>query len=493
MRKDWKELNYKDIVKKITINTKKIKQKEYLKNGAIPVIDQGQELIGGYTDDQTKIVECQLPAIVFGDHTKIVKLINFPFAPGADGVKVLELKYSFEPKLLKIFTEVIALKIKDKGYARHYQDIEKSKVPLPPLLEQKAIVSKIEQLFSELDNGIQNLKIAQQKLKIYRQAVLKKAFEGELTKEWREKQTDLPTANKLLEDIKKEREEHYLKQLEEWEERVKEWEENDKDGPKPKKPRKQKILNPLSDKDLSELSNLNKYWAWTKIDNLISFEDNAMKAGPFGSALKKSFYTETGYKIYGQEQVIAGNPSYGNYYVNEEKYKELNSCKVKPNDILISLVGTIGKVLILPDSIEDGLINPRLIKIDLHKRYYIPKLFKYYFESSFLKAIYRIHSHGATMDIITMGIIQDLPFPICSIGEQNQIVQEIELRLSVCDNIEETIKASLQKSEALRQSILKKAFEGKLLTKKELEDIKNNPKYESAEKLLERIKQERDK
>ena len=201
MRKDWAELDYKDIVKKITINTKKIKQKEYLQNGVVPVIDQGQELIGGYTDDETKIVDCKLPVIVFGDHTKIVKLINFPFAPGADGVKVLELKYSFEPKLLKIFTEVIALKIKDKGYARHYQDIEKSKMPLPSLLEQKTIVSKIEQLFSELDNGIGNLKIAQQKLKIYRQAVLKKALEGELTKEWREKQTNLPTASKLLETL----------------------------------------------------------------------------------------------------------------------------------------------------------------------------------------------------------------------------------------------------------------------------------------------------
>ncbi len=76
-----------------------------------------------------------------------------------------------------------------------------------PLPEQRAIVSKIELLFSELDNGIANLKLAQEQLKVYRQAVLKKAFEGELTKKWREQQTDLPDAGDLLEQIRKEREE----------------------------------------------------------------------------------------------------------------------------------------------------------------------------------------------------------------------------------------------------------------------------------------------
>ena len=79
--------------------------------------------------------------------------------------------------------------------------------PLPPLPEQRAIVSKIELLFSELDNGIANLKLAQEQLKVYRQAVLKKAFEGELTRKWREQQTDLPDAEDLLEQIRKEREE----------------------------------------------------------------------------------------------------------------------------------------------------------------------------------------------------------------------------------------------------------------------------------------------
>lgn len=187
MNEGWVEIPYKEIVNKVSTIQQKIKQKEYILEGDYPIIDQGQKLIGGYTNDETKLLNCLLPALVFGDHTKIVKLINFRFAPGADGTKVLEPKKFVLPKYLGFLTQILVFKIKDKGYARHYQHIEKQNFPLGPLPEQRAIVAKIEQLFSELDNDIANLKTAKEKLTIYRQAVLKKAFEGELTKEWREK------------------------------------------------------------------------------------------------------------------------------------------------------------------------------------------------------------------------------------------------------------------------------------------------------------------
>ncbi len=159
------------------------------------------------------------------------------------------------------------------------------------------------------------------------------------------------------------------------------------------------------------------------------------------------------------------------------------SCKIKPYDILISLVGTVGKVLILPDDAKAGIINPRLIKISINRRFYEPKFFKYYFESAFLKSLYKVKAHGATMEILNLGVIQELPFSFCSIEEQKQIVAEIESRLSVCDKLEQTIAESLQKAESLRQSILKKAFKGKL--------VPQDPNDEPVEKLLERIKNAR--
>ncbi|MGI6609085.1 MAG: restriction endonuclease subunit S [Limnochordia bacterium] len=101
-------------------------------------------------------------------------------------------------------------------------------LPVPPLVEQRAIVAKIEELFSELDKGIEQLQTVKQQLNQYRQAVLKAAFEGKLTAEWRAEQQaagNLPDADELLEQIKKEREERYQQQLQEWKQAVVEWEE----------------------------------------------------------------------------------------------------------------------------------------------------------------------------------------------------------------------------------------------------------------------------
>lgn len=330
--------------------------------------------------------------------------------------------------------------------------------------------------------------MAREKLEIYRQAVLKKAFEGELTKEWREKQLDLPSAEELLKQIKEERENYFEYKLKDWKKAVIEWEENGMVGKKPSKPKKVKNLMPFTEHEITEFDDIPSGWKWVKVDSIQGPDPYSVKAGPFGSALKKSCYVIEGYKIYGQEQVIAGDWKIGNYYVDQKKYEELKSCAVLPRDILISLVGTVGKVLVLPNEIKPGIINPRLIKISLADNFYLPEFFKYYFESSYLKSIYSTKSHGATMDILNLSIIQELPFPLLSMAEQKQTVKEIETRLSVCDNIVATINESLEKAESLRQSILKKAFEGQLLNENELNACRNEPDWEPAEKLLERIR-----
>ena len=223
-------------------------------------------------------------------------------------------------------------------------------------------------------------------------------------------------------------------------------------------------------------------WKEVDITKIIAKEKNALKAGPFGSALKKEIYVEKGYKIYGQEQVIAQNPFYGDYYINEEKYLELASCKVQPNDILISLVGTIGKVLILPNNIEKGIINPRLLKVTLDTSIYLPLFFKFYFESQYLRSLFKIKAHGATMDVLNLSILKELPFPLPTLPEQQHIVAEIEKHFAVADELEKAVNEGLEKADKLKQSILKKAFEGKL--------VAQNPNDEPASVLLERIKKE---
>ncbi len=146
----WAEIEFKKIVNNIPLTGKKLKQKEYSKTGKLPVIDQGQDFVGGFTNKTELKANCNLPVIIFGDHTKIIKFVNREFVAGADGVKVLEPKNPLISKLIYYFVQAIT--IPNKGYARHYQFLAKSIIRIPPLNEQKKIVEKIEKFLSDVDN-----------------------------------------------------------------------------------------------------------------------------------------------------------------------------------------------------------------------------------------------------------------------------------------------------------------------------------------------------
>ncbi len=181
--KGWALTKVGNVIETVSLTGKKLKKREYADEGKLPVIDQGISFIGGYSDDDNLKLECQLPVIVFGDHTKTIKYIDFDFVPGADGIKVIKPIKIYFPKLFYYFLRAIS--IPDRGYSRHYQFLEKSQIPVPPMCEQRRIVAKLETLFTQLDAAVDNLKKAQVQVHRYRQSVLKAAFEGELTMEWR--------------------------------------------------------------------------------------------------------------------------------------------------------------------------------------------------------------------------------------------------------------------------------------------------------------------
>ena len=132
--------------------------------------------------------------------------------------------------------------------------------------EQRRIVAKIEELFSELDKGIESLKTARAQLNVYRQAVLKHAFEGKLTAQWREENKDkLETPEQLLARIKQEREARYEQQVQEWKSTVKTWEETGKPGnKKPSKPKPANDPSPIGQEDRERLLEIPDEWAWVK-------------------------------------------------------------------------------------------------------------------------------------------------------------------------------------------------------------------------------------
>lgn len=203
-------------------------------------------------------------------------------------------------------------------------------------------------------------------------------------------------------------------------------------------------------------------WEIVKLEDIVKKEKNSLKAGPFGSALKKDFYVSKGYKIYGQEQVLNSDENYGDYFIDEDKYKELESCKVAPNDILISLVGTIGKTLILSEKCKPGIINPRLIKISLDVNVMIPQFFTYYFGSDYCKSKYKAVQHGTTMDVLNMGILKQLEYPCCTLPEQVEIVRILDIIIEKENKAKQAAETVLEQIDLLKKSILARAFRGEL-------------------------------
>ena len=201
-----------------------------------------------------------------------------------------------------------------------------------------------------------------------------------------------------------------------------------------------------------------KGWKCPKIEDVVANEKNAIKAGPFGSALKKEYYVDSGYKIYGQEQVIREDVDFGDYYITQEKYKELENCAIKSNDVLISLVGTYGKLLIIPETFEAGIINPRLMKITFNKDIVNTIYFKYFFQSESLRNKLSDNTHGGTMPILNVGIVKNIHIPVPPIELQNQFADFVKQ----VDKLKSQMETSLKELEDNFNSLMQKAFKGEL-------------------------------
>jgi type I restriction enzyme S subunit len=139
---DWPTKTLGELFESKPKNFESLKQKDYLSSGRFPVVDQGQELVGGFTNDQHLVRDFGDPVIVFGDHTRCVKYVDFPFVSGADGTKVLVPRKGVDPKFG--YFQLLSIKLPTKGYARHFGELSKHSFVLPPLDQQKRIVALLD-------------------------------------------------------------------------------------------------------------------------------------------------------------------------------------------------------------------------------------------------------------------------------------------------------------------------------------------------------------
>lgn len=458
----------------LPLSGRKLAQKNYDPAGEIPVVDQGESEIGGYSNDQEKVIKPDRPVIIFGDHTKCLKYVTFPFIPGADGVKVLLPNQGVFPKFA--FYACKSLRLPDRGYSRHYSFLKKCDFPLPPFNEQKRIVAKIEELFSELDNGIAALKTAREQLKVYRQAVLKHAFEGKLTAKWREENADkLESPEQLLARIQQERETRYQQQLDEWKAAVKAWEANGKEGKKPGKPRKQK-LEVIGNSDLDDLFDIPEQWKWVFLNELSEHIVDGTHHTPN--------YTDSGVPFISAKDIKDFKIDFGDTrFIDAQQHKELvKRCRPRKNSVLLTKSGTIGRVALvnteLDFSLFESVANIPLLG-DLQGRFV---MWAVYFQvSSYFGAK---NQKGVAVRHLHLEDIRRLPIPLPSYNEQIAFIERIENIFDRISKNEAAIDTELLRSETLRQSILKKAFSGQL--------VPQDPNDEPASELLARIQAERE-
>lgn len=466
MREDWKECCFEDLLDYEQPTNYIVESTAYNDAYETPVLTAGKSFIKGYTNETEGIFD-NLPTIIFDDFTTASQFVNFKFKVKSSAMKIL-VPTSELVNMDFAYYAMQVNQIRSDTHKRYWISVyAKKKFLLPSLLEQKAIVSKIEELFSDLDKGIADLKKAQEQLVIFRQAVLKKAFEGELTKEWREQQTDLPTAEELLEQIKEERQKHYEQQLENWKQELKAWEENGKEAKKPTKPKKlipYPTINQLGELPILNLGELvfqiSRKLMPQEAPNLPFIGMDCLNK----NALKPHFtYTFKEFKS-------AGNWFNENHVLYGRLRPYLNKVYQAEYEGVAS-----GEFIIL-ETIDS--IYSNYLKLIIHQQDFVR---------------WSNNQSSGDKPRVKFDQIALYQIKVPSKIEQLQIVQEIESRLSVCDNVGESITESLEKAKALRQSILKKAFEGTLLSEEEIAACKSAPDYEPASVLLEKIKAEKKK
>jgi len=323
-------------------------------------------------------------------------------------------------------------------------------LPLPPLAEQQRIVAKIEELFTKLNAGVEALKKAKEQIKRYRQAVLKYAFEGKLTEEWRKENKPKETAKELLEKIKAERKKKLGTCL--------------LTGRK-----KYKELPPV---DNSELPELPEGWVWVRVGEIYDIIGGGTPSTKVDKYWKGDIPWITSADIHGLKNMKPRK------FITQEAILNSATNLVPENSLIVVTRVGLGKIAITKIPLCFSQDSQALID----RTHLIYPEYSLYCLSQIIQ-IFKYKNRGTTISGVTKKQLSELEFPLPPLPEQHKIVEEIERRFSVADEVEKVIDNSLKQAERLRQSILKKAFEGKL--------VPQDPNDEPAEKLLERIRKEK--
>ncbi|MDE0337632.1 MAG: restriction endonuclease subunit S [Caldilineaceae bacterium] len=341
-------------------------------------------------------------------------------------------------------------------------DLRSHPIPVPPIAEQHRIVAEIEKQFTRLDASLTALKRAQANLKHYRASVLKAACEGRLVPTEAElaqaEGRDFEPADILLERIQAERRIQLASQ----------------------KKRRGKYKEPVVP-DTSDLPELPEGWAWASAEQM-------MARSEYGTSVKCS-YEADGLPVLRIPNIIAGEIDLTDIkYATRFLPIDAESALAK-GDVLMcrtnGSVSLVGKTAVVNTELETHhSFASYLLRFRLTEAEVMPKWFHIHVTSQMGRAFIEQHAaSSAGQNNVSLSLIHTMPLPLPPLAEQYRIVAEVERRLSVIQQAEGTVEANITRAERLRQSILKRAFSGKL--------VPQDPNDEPASLLLERIRAER--
>ena len=302
--------------------------------------------------------------------------------------------------------------------------------PLPPLPEQKRIVTKLDGLFAHLEEVKTRLEKVPQLLKDFRQAVLTKAVSGDLTKEYRAEHGISYESNR-----------RELEKL---------------------------ISEVMSVMKTSELPNSQMFcsdWLSVLPEHLAKPEKYSLGIGPFGSNLKVSDYKEAGKPLVFVRNIKANNfQSLNQKFISESKFHELSAHTVSSGDLLITKMGDPpGDCEIYPAELDDAVITSDCLKFRVNDKFASNRFYRNVVNSQIVKSQLGVITKGVAQQKISLKRFKTIFLPFTCRQEQDEIVKRVEILLSRIDKIEERYVALKKKSVNLPQAILAKAFKGELV------------------------------
>lgn len=354
-----------------------VKSTDYSDAYATPVLTAGKSFILGKTNETDGIFD-QLPVIIFDDFTTATQFVNFRFKVKSSAMKILHINTDLViPKY--IFYRLQIIQFDHSTHKRYWiQSYSKIKVLIPPLDEQSRIVTRIDELFSELDKAVDTLKTTKEQLEVYRQAVLKEIFDS------------VSTTSVHIKDV-------------------------------------------CLDIKVGIVIKPTQYYV----------SENGVPA--FRNAnVRRGYINDTDWVM-----------------ISKEGHQQNCRSEVHTNDVLISRSGAnLGMASVVParyngyNAIDVVIAVPDISKV-------IPEFLAQYTNSPMGRAIVKKNERGAAQGHLNVSAYANLPIGVPDLQEQEKLVKQISDRLSVCDSIEKTVDTALAQADAMRQSILKQAFEGK--------------------------------